>query len=171
MFRNHFQSIIFTEIWSHVTWWSFLSHSVLKHWELKYPHFSFQLEWKKGTDCSSWMTSAITSDLSQCMLMYTVNKITFYANSLIPIQIYSCVCLELVRTDLWPWWWTGIEEFVFVYTHVIVTDRAAATSRLCSISQSVLNCLETEAKQFDHSPCILDIWNKERKRKMESKIL
>lgn len=99
------------------------------------------------------------------------DKITFYANSFILIQIYSCVCLELVRTDLWPWWWTGIEEFVFVYTHVIVTDRAAATSRLCSISHSVLNCLETEAKQFDHSPCILDIWNKERdrKRKMESK--
>lgn len=100
---------------------------------------------------------AITSDLSSACWE---DKITFYANSLIRIQIYSCVCLELVRTDLWPQWLTGIEEFVFVYTHVIVTDRAAATSRMCSISQSVLNCQETEAKQLNHNPCILDLWER-----------
>lgn len=48
------------------------------------------------------------------------DKITFYANSLILIQIYSCVCLELIRTDLWPRWWTEMEEFVFVYTRVLL---------------------------------------------------
>lgn len=156
MFRNHFQSIILSEILAlNVTWWSFWSYSVLKHWELVSPHFSFQLEWKKGTDCSALMTivqSRLTSS-SACW----EDKNTFNANSLILIQIYSCICLELLRTDLWPQWWTGIEELVFVYTHVIVTDRAAVTSSLCSISQSVLSCLKTEAKQFDRSPCIPDL--------------
>lgn len=139
-----------------VTWWSFFwGYSVLKHWELVSPNFSFQLELKKGTDCSAWMT-IVQSRLTSSSAFWE-DKITFHANSLILIQIYSCICLELLRTDLWQQWWTGIEELVFVYTHAIVTARAAVTSSLCSISKAVLSCLETEAKQFDHSPCIPDL--------------